>query len=266
MSCYDYFLTLDREIKFIWKADLSFATLLFYSCRYPILLNALLEVLGRVTWGWQNVEVRLFASLRVYAMYGRSKWLFAVVLFIGLISPIIWIYVFIRTSPRQNGIDGFWSCTLIILGPYESYEKGVMGARAASLLSDAIVLVLTCIKTARRSTIKAVTLGDRLSTLGDILLKDTAICFSFLCVINIFALATGRIPLLIEICTTWAAVLSSILLSRLALDLHEVHAAENDEETEFLSRTLRFTHEDDPSYMHFASDDDDDGSIIPNQP
>ncbi|PCH39343.1 hypothetical protein WOLCODRAFT_85389, partial [Wolfiporia cocos MD-104 SS10] len=224
MGCYDYFLTLDREIKFIWKADLSFATLLFYLCRYPILSNALLEVLGRVTWGWQNVEryevsdaVQLQCTqlqaekprAAVVSFGGRRwdwiglKWLFV-------------IYIFIRTSPTQKGIDGTWTCTLIILGPYGSYEDlaislqetGVMGTRAASLLSDAIVLVLTCIKTARQSTIKVVTLGDQPSTLGDILLKDSAYYFLgvFLCVINIFALATGRIPLLIVICTTWTAV------------------------------------------------------------
>ncbi|PCH40194.1 hypothetical protein WOLCODRAFT_67179, partial [Wolfiporia cocos MD-104 SS10] len=89
LSCYDYLLTLDREIKFIWKADLSFATVLFYSSRYPIVFNAILEILIRVAWDWQNVEVP-FASLRVYAMYGRSKWLFVVVLFISLLGPIVW--------------------------------------------------------------------------------------------------------------------------------------------------------------------------------
>ncbi|PCH40202.1 hypothetical protein WOLCODRAFT_68308, partial [Wolfiporia cocos MD-104 SS10] len=195
VSCYDYLLTLDREIKFIWKVGLSFTTIFFYSYRYPILLNAILEILGRVMWSWQNVPDSprtvcialaqgspVFASLRVYAMYGRREWLFVVVLLIGLLSPTIWIYVFITTSPRQNGINGFWSCKLIILDPHGM----VMGARAASLLSDGIVLVLTCMKTVRRGAMrKIIMLGDSEPTLGDILLKDSMYRSQWLCSITL---------------------------------------------------------------------------------
>ncbi|PCH40204.1 hypothetical protein WOLCODRAFT_68561, partial [Wolfiporia cocos MD-104 SS10] len=211
VSCYDYLLTLDREIKFIWKADLSFATFLFYSYRYPILLNAVLEILGRVTWGWQSaeVQVRVFnvvqfqctqlkaeKSRPAVVSFNGHRWVW-----IGSRKWLFVVYVFIRTSPRQNGIDGFWSCTLIILGPHGSYEDYpslqtvVMGARAASLLSDGIVLVLTCMKTARRGAMRKMMLGDREPTLGDILLKDSTYRSRFLCIINVFALAAGRDPL-----------------------------------------------------------------------
>ncbi|KZT04435.1 uncharacterized protein LAESUDRAFT_761006 [Laetiporus sulphureus 93-53] len=83
-------------------------------------------------------------------------------------------------------------------------------------------------------------------SLTDILLRDTAICFAFLCVVNVIGIATGRLPEFIDIWQTWTAILTSVLLSRLALDLREVSATEfNTEGTS--SQTpydLGFAHED----------------------
>lgn len=60
---YDYFLTLDREIKFIWKAEQSLATILFYFYRYPGLLNFIIELLGRMSWhNWQTDAVSVIPS------------------------------------------------------------------------------------------------------------------------------------------------------------------------------------------------------------
>lgn len=52
---YDFFLTLDREIKFVWKAEQSLATILFYFYRYPGLLNLIIELSGRMSLhNWQT--------------------------------------------------------------------------------------------------------------------------------------------------------------------------------------------------------------------
>ena len=54
---YDYLLTLDREIKYFWKAQQSFGTILFYFYRYPALANTIFEVLSRMSASWQTARV-----------------------------------------------------------------------------------------------------------------------------------------------------------------------------------------------------------------
>ncbi|KZT06992.1 uncharacterized protein LAESUDRAFT_758804 [Laetiporus sulphureus 93-53] len=66
LCCYDYILTLDREIKFIWKADLSFATSLYYAFRYAALCNTIMYVLLMDTTLW-------FAFLCVINVIGIAK-------------------------------------------------------------------------------------------------------------------------------------------------------------------------------------------------
>lgn len=254
---YDYFLTLDREIKFIWKAEQSLATILFYFYRYPGLLNFIIELLGRMSWhNWQTdarcgavlhtqmaldlmilISSSIFAALRVYAIFNRDRFLFSLVLISGLINPIISIYIFVMSSTELDAVKQFQGCMLDIIGNQHRYELLMMIARAASVVSDGIVLILTCVKTLERNKSQNST-GSRKETLRGILFKDTAICFGLLCIVNVIGIATGRLTEFIEIWTMWTAILTSVLLSRLTLDLREVHAAEVDS-YELFSRTLR---------------------------
>ncbi|PCH35245.1 hypothetical protein WOLCODRAFT_79680, partial [Wolfiporia cocos MD-104 SS10] len=89
---YDYFLTLDREIHFIWKTKISFSIVLFYCYRYAALSNLIFELLERDIWrrsillNFCNV---VFAALRVYAVSDRKRWLAIAVLLTGLTNPTI---------------------------------------------------------------------------------------------------------------------------------------------------------------------------------
>ena len=47
---YDYFLTLDREIAYVWRAKQSLATLSFYGFRYPALFNITIILFIRLSW------------------------------------------------------------------------------------------------------------------------------------------------------------------------------------------------------------------------
>ncbi|KZT04436.1 uncharacterized protein LAESUDRAFT_657844, partial [Laetiporus sulphureus 93-53] len=91
--CYDYILTLDREIKFIWKADLSLATSLFYAFRYAALSNTIIVLLICSFCDWymkRDLTIwTVFAALRVYAIFSRNKWMFGLVLLSGMINPAI---------------------------------------------------------------------------------------------------------------------------------------------------------------------------------
>ncbi|KAH9938350.1 uncharacterized protein B0H18DRAFT_966783 [Fomitopsis serialis] len=200
---YDYLLTLDREVRYIWGVRPSFGTILFYFYRYPALANTVLEVLTRIDAPWQTVKscgimqrfqmgldviilvsTSIFAALRVFAIYNRNRWLCATVLLIGLVNPGILIYLFTRSIPSLGTVDGFRACTLSLAGNERSYEKCVYSpirwmifARVAALISDGLVLVLTGLKTSQRR--KDVDGAEGIQrALKGVLLHDTTICFA----------------------------------------------------------------------------------------
>ncbi|EPT01324.1 hypothetical protein FOMPIDRAFT_1023260 [Fomitopsis schrenkii] len=267
---YDYFLTLDREIAYVWRAKQSLATLSFYGFRYPALFNITILLLIRMSWpGLQSnwscnilelvqlavdiviiVSSTVFAALRVYAMFNRSRLLFCLVLLSGLMNPALLLYIITSRSLRTLDAYGkLGACMLTIIGDDWSYEKWMIGARVASLVSDSIVLVLTFVKTFKKAHWRDRRIDDVRPTLMGILLRDTVLCFSFLCIVNIIGIATGRIKEFIAIWQAWTAALTTILFSRLALDLRELSAAEDDGGSEFYSRTLRDSGSEDPSAM-----------------
>ncbi|PCH35307.1 hypothetical protein WOLCODRAFT_79634, partial [Wolfiporia cocos MD-104 SS10] len=129
VCAYDWFLTLDREIRYVWRAKLSFPTLLYYGCRYPALVNLVLQLLTRAAWrNWQDKRVipfisALCAAVRVFAMFDRNIWVSGAVLLIGLISPFISIYLFIVTNPIFMEVERWQICSLSIIGSKYSYEK-----------------------------------------------------------------------------------------------------------------------------------------------
>ncbi|KAH9836382.1 uncharacterized protein C8Q71DRAFT_80808 [Rhodofomes roseus] len=95
-----------------------------------------------------------------------------------------------------------------------------MAARAASILSDAIVLFLTSLKTFLKSR-SAAELTSSITTVRGALLRGTSVCFVFLSVINVIAIVATRATMSISIAQEWINILTSIFLSRLAMDLRE---------------------------------------------
>lgn len=151
------------------------------------------------------ISSSIFAALRVYAIFNRDRFLFSLVLISGLINPIISIYIFVMSSTKLDAVKQFQGCMLDIIGNQHRYELLMMIARAASVVSDGIVLILTCVKTLERNKSQNST-RSRKETLRGILFKDTAICFGLLCIVNVIGIATGRLTEFIEIWTMWTAM------------------------------------------------------------
>ncbi|KZT06994.1 uncharacterized protein LAESUDRAFT_652070, partial [Laetiporus sulphureus 93-53] len=176
---YDYILTLDREIKFIWKADLSLATSLYYAFRYVALSNTLIELLKGIVW--QSMQLftilTVFAPLRVYAIFSHNKGMFGLVCLSGMINPVIFLVSLI--NPGVAKVLASWHLSISwaqgserLVGPQRTGEYRMTAARAASLVSDGLVFMLTCMKTTRKTDsgfIKS-PLGP---SLQDILLRDS---------------------------------------------------------------------------------------------
>ncbi|KAH9836385.1 uncharacterized protein C8Q71DRAFT_858367 [Rhodofomes roseus] len=277
LCCYDWCLTLGREIDLIWKSEQSLVTILFYGLRYPAVLNTVIELLSRITWrSWQSnarfavallapyrsqyqlnessyscaillrtqvafaaiilTSAAVFASLRIYAVFDRNRWIAIAVLLLGLIYPFIVVFVFSYSTPVVSGFLGYQVCTIGTAGgdatddvDWSTWAHFMMGARAAALLSDGLVMVLTAFKTFRIKTRTSVTSRGRMVT--DIMLRDTLLYFTLLCIVNITGIATGHMNItigglyctceFIEVWQLWSTILTSVLLTRLTLDLRD---------------------------------------------
>ena len=56
--CFDYLLTLDREIEYFWCSSWSLNKALFFGYRYPPLLYILINIFAILPWpSWQNYHV-----------------------------------------------------------------------------------------------------------------------------------------------------------------------------------------------------------------
>ncbi|KAI0371238.1 hypothetical protein BV20DRAFT_1051655 [Pilatotrama ljubarskyi] len=141
--CYDYMLTLHREVR-LWQRGLSGAALLFCATRYPALLNTIFVIMDLTSWrgmsdrkcvpvrrAWPDradswvwivlsscmivtriemvldiivlTSAAIFSALRVYALCGRDRRSALLVLILGLVSPAIVILTFVEM--RNQVID-----------------------------------------------------------------------------------------------------------------------------------------------------------------
>ncbi|KAH9911714.1 uncharacterized protein B0H18DRAFT_1017499 [Fomitopsis serialis] len=116
----------------------------------------------------------------------------------------------------------------------------MMCARASAVIFDAVALVFTWLSI--RHVVSANTQTDgsgathRLvgsKSMPLVLMKDTVVYFGFLSVINASGIA---FPKFINAASTWNAVMTSILLGRLMLDLHQTNDSHSD--GTFISRVL----------------------------
>jgi len=120
----------------------------------------------------------VFAALRVFAIFGRDKWLFAIVLLSGMVNPGLSIWAFVMSKPDLQQVLDYQWCTLDIKGNYQHYEIVMMVARAASVFSDGLVFVLTCSKTIC-GRIRVDINNTTQTSVSEALSIDTILCFGW---------------------------------------------------------------------------------------
>lgn len=237
--CYDYCLTFSDEVRFVWKARPSVIAALFYVFRYTALFNTVFMILGLHAWpSWQSdrsctILVRtemvcnilllssaaLFGAFRVYAICDRRLLPFVATLLLGLINPAISIYTFIINEPILITFPRL-TCGLQTQEEYaQLYDKLIQGARGSSLLFDLVVLIITWTKL--RVAAMDIRSQARVSV---VLIRDTTFYFSLQLIVNILGISIGSLTSLLIPMSTWIAILTSSLLSRLLFDLRKVSA------------------------------------------
>ncbi|OBZ67735.1 hypothetical protein A0H81_12161 [Grifola frondosa] len=256
LICYDYFLTLGSEVQHMWRAKISIATLVFYLVRYSAVFSTVFVILDiipgrdmttesiqpddinvfnsacisctiyvRAEMGMNFVLLcgaAIFSALRVYALWGRNKWVLIFTLALGLVNPAISLYQYIINTPRVNTL------TIEACGVVENQSVEItaeiswyFGARASSVVADAAVLGLTWAKTFRMRA-EAMECEIR-TTFASIVMRDGTMYFLILLVVNIGGLVMNR-PFYGSYTfamSTWISIMTAIMMCRFMLDLHE---------------------------------------------
>lgn len=122
------------------------------------------------------VAASAFSAWRTSVLYSQKRWLLVVGLLLGSISPGLTAYAMMAlTKSAYESPLGSTVCTSF---PGEAFSSWLMGSRAASIVFDGFVLILTWYKARTAGHYDPEFLA--LQPLSTIFLRDTAQCFSFL--------------------------------------------------------------------------------------
>ncbi|KZT11532.1 uncharacterized protein LAESUDRAFT_747208 [Laetiporus sulphureus 93-53] len=247
---YDYLLTAGDEYYYIWKSELSFASVLFFAFRYCAVIDTAVLILSLVTLSsWPArlscagivmsqmvfdivllASAAAFAALRIYAIYDRNKAVFGLVLCLGLLNPALTLYPFISMSPQTKMLPNLQvTCSFTTSISESVYDKWMIGGRASSVLADVIVFILTWVKT------QPFICNSIQSRLQRLMLTDTAWYFGILSIINAVSMEVGHFDMAFPLATSHrqsveglaqlhASRMISIALSRLMLNLRNNYA------------------------------------------
>ncbi|KZT07035.1 uncharacterized protein LAESUDRAFT_725373 [Laetiporus sulphureus 93-53] len=220
---YDYALTIGDEYCYMWSTRISFASGLYYALRYSAVMIACASIISTITYaswpGWLvslhlTFSILAFVALRMYAIYDRNKLVYAFVLSLSLVNPILTMYSFVVIIPQVQPLPDNQNTCL-----YNTrISERVIGGRAASICADVVVLLLTWWRMRPHS-------GADKRRLHGLMLMDSTI----LTIVNAVSIAVSHVDTIsfTEPFTIWAAMMTSILLSRLTLNLRGGYASED---------------------------------------
>ncbi|RPD79339.1 hypothetical protein L226DRAFT_455307, partial [Lentinus tigrinus ALCF2SS1-7] len=165
---WDYFVTLDREIEYVWGQKLSAASVLFISNRYVNLLITILELIEQAPFQTPERSVRcppvvrvlqsllilasfivaIFVTLRVYATWSRDWRPALPILALALLTPAANLYIDIIGTPIPAPRPSVGCAIQTNIDP-GVYSKIVIAERATTTAYDFLILLFTLMKTAK---------------------------------------------------------------------------------------------------------------------
>ncbi|KLO05185.1 hypothetical protein SCHPADRAFT_733824 [Schizopora paradoxa] len=132
---YEYLLTLDREVRLVWKRRFSSLSILFLCLRYttflayiPTLLfvvnppnnNTVCVAVAHFPGAMSTVSlgiITIFLILRTYAVYYRSLWVLAVTVPFGIVNVVLaaWALTKVKTILFTFGSGSLRTCVPAVL-------------------------------------------------------------------------------------------------------------------------------------------------------
>ncbi|KAJ6493906.1 hypothetical protein C8R47DRAFT_1267232 [Mycena vitilis] len=210
---YDYFLVLDFEISRYWDSHFSWVNVLFFVNRYGALLGNI-PVVMEYFWTERSspakikswLEHTVMLILRTYALYERSKRVLTAMMTVAAaaIAVALWSVVSGKAIHESTNLPLYFGCNY----PTPP-DQGInlAAAWAGVAVFDSMIFILTLYKAFSRrypgGDLLAVLLRDVLSNLSNILT---------------FVLGT---PYTRGIATTFTNIISSVMITRLMLNLRD---------------------------------------------
>ncbi|KAJ6571563.1 hypothetical protein B0H19DRAFT_662613 [Mycena capillaripes] len=242
LAVYDYVLTFEEEVSRYWGTHLTWGTVLFYINRYsaifgtvPVLAEMLLTTTdsrkSAVCDGFtqyheyfalaSQILVSTMLIMRTYALYERNKPVLAFMIFVTFCAVVSAVYLLLSGHSRD------------VLDPHlksfgcpspTTHDTNIRtaGAWSGMLVFDVMIFLLTVYKCYKY----VVHNGSPLSgSLFAVLFRDGACYFIIMIAANAANIATYTMggPIISGSGTTAVNVLSSILMSRLMLNLRDPH-------------------------------------------
>ncbi|EMD35689.1 hypothetical protein CERSUDRAFT_75233 [Gelatoporia subvermispora B] len=253
--CYDYFLTLDDEVEYIWQKKFSFPTFIFYVVRYLALLDTLFVIAEAYPWPGQTDLSCVILGWMESAIYVALPLAAAGLTFLlGVVNPVVLIYCLLTESfgvsspiPLTCGANITINATV-----WESRTPaGVIGTRASSVLSDGLVLLLTWMKTYPVNSFRGSGMLHN-NSVSHVLFRDDCVQIALVGECGWHSVCTPRLvrPNCAAVCGNVSARFSSLLISRMMLHLRR--AVDPDATTQ--SQTL------DLASIQFIHNNSEDGT------
>ncbi|KAF8208003.1 hypothetical protein K438DRAFT_2012876 [Mycena galopus ATCC 62051] len=252
---YDYFLTLDSEIKYIWVHQHKRGSAWYLFIRYFTLFSNIAMaflVFGNLeaercktfntargyTIVIQELAVGITLIMRVYAMYNFDKRILSFFVIATLATVGVGAWSVIPSGPTMVVND---NVTLPVCHVPESKTEATRKAVAwgAELACDTMVFALTMFRAIPR-TRNTLTVSH---SLWHVMMRDGAMYFGMICLANlanILMLNFGDLNISGTLAPPTATI-SVVMICRVMLNLHETAAAQNDDDTAATHpETLRF--------------------------
>ncbi|KAJ7358540.1 hypothetical protein DFH08DRAFT_848652 [Mycena albidolilacea] len=234
---YDHLLTLEWEISRYWGVafTLTVPNVLFFANRYGTLFGNIPVIIpyfwnsqsltGRITT-CHNLEsfhqyfivgtqvlVGVMLFLRTYALYERSKRVFVLMLGVAVGTVAVGLWSVITSTSNDTSINPYFGCNFTTS---RSEGNSLAVAWAGVTIFDSTIFLLTLYRVFGRHRANE-------PDLFTILLRDGSLYFGIMVMsnlVNILTLVIGN-PYSRGIATTFTNIISSIMITRLMLNLRD---------------------------------------------
>ncbi|KAI0337391.1 hypothetical protein BDW22DRAFT_1349194 [Trametopsis cervina] len=258
---YDYLLTLPQEIKCVWQRPKHGAAVLFFVNRYVVFFNRLIRLVQTVSWSgetennadvicnvvWRVSEgctiimyllVAVFATLRMYAVWGKDMKIGGCILILGLVYPLVNTY-FVTTLSLSALAPPFTGCGQQTTLNFPSADLlFFLFGTVFAILFECVIIALTWTKTLDiQRVLRRKSMGAHRST-SYLILRDGTTYFLTLLSFNILSLLSIRVEfphkltrVSLQAFNNVPAItdtLTSMLITRFILNLREDFMAAQD--------------------------------------
>ncbi|KAH9850483.1 hypothetical protein C2E23DRAFT_887374 [Lenzites betulinus] len=228
---HEYLITIDSEVRLIWRRKITGATVLFFLNRYIMVFRNAITIASYPSIGNTFSLVApahaAFSTLRVYALSGRDWRIAAVVCFI-MLGPII-ANVYDLPQEKPVNLPPPYNCEVANSVatatdtkrkyPSSVYNVVVIASRVSLIVGDAIVLAVTWWKTYRIK--KAADAAQMRTSIVDLILRDGTIYFATMLLLNVLHIVINFVET-VSFMGDIANTLTSILISRFIMNLRDI--------------------------------------------